>query len=86
MSEYRAGVIGCGGMGTKHAHAYNAISGIKLVAAADIIEDKVEELAQNFGFDGKYTSYEEMLAKEELDLVSVCTRNDEHAEPVYNEK
>jgi len=82
MSEYRAGAIGCGGMGTRHAQAYNALSGIKFVAAADIIEDKVEELAQNLGFDGKYTSYEEMLAKEQLDLVSVCTRNDEHVEPV----
>ena len=82
MGEYRAGVIGCGGMGTKHAHAYDALSGIKLVAAVDIVEDKVETLAQSLGFDGKYTSCEEMLAKEALDLVSVCTRNDQHAEPV----
>ena len=68
--EHRAGVIGCGSMGTRHAHAYNALAGIKLVAVADIIEDKVERLAQSLCFEGKYTSCAEMLAGENRDLAS----------------
>ena len=79
---YRAAVIGCGNMGSRHAQAYSEMEGIQLVAAADLFVEKVEALAAELRFSGIYKTYEEMLEKENLDLLSVCTRNDEHVDPV----
>lgn len=79
---YRAAVIGCGNMGRRHAQAYVATDGIRLVAGADLFVDKVEMLSTKFGFPGVYRTCEEMLDREKPDLVSVCTRNDEHVDPV----
>ena len=79
---YRAAVIGCGNMGRRHAQAYAAMDGIQLVAGVDLFADKVETLSKEFGFSGVYQVCEEMLEKERPDLVSVCTRNDGHVDPV----
>ena len=79
---YRAAVIGCGNMGSRHAQAYARMKGIHLVAAADLFVEKVEALAAELRFTGIYKTYEEMFENEELDFISVCTRNEEHVDPV----
>jgi len=85
MSGLRAGIIGCGddpakrsikgyAMAYKHAPAYQALGDkCRLVACADIIPDRAERFSKNFNVPGVYTDYHEMLAKEKLDIVSICT-------------
>jgi len=65
-----------------HAAGYKASSRTQLVAVCDIDKDKAEQLAKKYGVEKVYTSYIDMLANESLDMVSVCTPPDAHAEVV----
>lgn len=93
-STYRAGVIGCGRIGcafdddpkrgyvSTHAGAYSKTPGVELVALADVDGEKLTRYAQKFGVPGRYADYREMLSRERLDIVSVCTLSDAHRELV----
>ena len=85
MAAFRVGFIGTGAnvekpsrtgyaMAYRHADAYKALGGkCDLVACADIVKERAEAFAKRFGVPGVYTDYNEMLARERLDIVSVCT-------------
>lgn len=93
-TPYRAGIIGCGRIGcgfdddprrgyvSTHAGAYVRTPGISLVALADLDRAKLARYADKFDVKGRYESYQEMLAHEDLDILSVCTWNDTHREIV----
>jgi len=72
IEEYRAGIIGCGRIARAHARGYLE-AGIALVAAADPSEEARDRWQSDFPDCRLYPSYQEMLANEGLDLVSVCT-------------
>ncbi len=69
-----------------HTHAYATVPQIRVVAAADIDAAKLQAYRERwqpvFGAITTYASYEEMLSKERLDIVSVCTPASLHAAPV----
>ncbi|WP_257349672.1 Gfo/Idh/MocA family protein [Pseudalkalibacillus decolorationis] len=79
MSKLRVGVIGCGSI-AKHRHLieYNDHPDVEIVAVCDIVEERVQEVAGIYGTKS-YTSYEELLATENIDAVSVCLPNYLHA-------
>ena len=81
--KIRIGIIGCGGIAHAHMGAYLNRKDIEFVAGCDIIPGKAEAFFKEFGVEGVrcYTSHEEMLDKEQLDGVSVCTYNRQHAAP-----
>ncbi len=81
--KLRIGIIGTGGIAHAHMHAYLRRDDIEIVAGCDIVPGKAEAFFEEFGLkDVKcYLSYEEMLEKEQLDGVSVCTYNRQHAAP-----
>ncbi len=83
----KAGIIGLGGMGTGHLNNLIRFSKegdvIKLIAACDIRPEAFEKKEQEFNIDlGEsddsykdyqcYTDYEEMIEKEELDMVIIA--------------
>jgi len=70
---YRVGIIGCGGMGRSHASAYARKETTEVVAAMDIDEEAVKRLGKEFSIPAIYTDRDEMLEKEELDIVSIPT-------------
>jgi len=77
MSKYQFGIVGCGNIGTRHA-AHIHIQG-NLLCVCDVVKEKAELLAAQYGARA-YTSLSEMLATEkELQLLSVCTPNGLHA-------
>jgi len=71
--RYRAGVIGTGKISRGHAHAYVSSPDVDLVAASDIAEGAREGFATEFGVPKTYADPAEMLAAENLDIVSICT-------------
>ena len=74
MSQtYRVGIIGCGGMGKSHASTYTQNPTTRLVAAMDIRPESAKKLAEEFSIPAVYTDYNEMLKKEDLDMVSIST-------------
>ena len=73
MATFKAGIIGCGGRGRAHARGYQASPDVEIVACSDPVENARDAFAEQFEVPNTYESYEEMLAKESLDFVSVCT-------------
>lgn len=78
---YLAGIIGCGGISHSHAQGYVSCKRTELVAAADINPAQLEKYAEQYKLSKEhlYTNHIEMLEKENLDLVSVCTWPGLHA-------
>ena len=83
MAKFRVGIIGCGrrgrtegatGAGIAHHHVrgYQASPDCQVVAAADIQQECLDLFCDEYGIPGRYLDYKEMLAQEQLDIVSVC--------------
>ncbi|ENH96867.1 oxidoreductase domain-containing protein [Gracilibacillus halophilus YIM-C55.5] len=82
MSEtLRIGIIGAGGIATgEHIPNYlNCGNKIKIVAIADVVEERVKHVAEEYNIPHYFTDYEDMFQKVEIDAVSVCTPNKFHA-------
>jgi Predicted dehydrogenases and related proteins len=79
--KLKIGIIGTGWIAESHIDSYKRMKDVEVVAMADLIEGKAEKFADKFGvpFVRFYRSGHEMLEKEELDAVSVCTYNATHA-------
>jgi predicted dehydrogenase len=56
-----------------HAGAYAAVPGATIVAGADTNAERLAEFASRWNVPETYADYREMLVKEHLDIVSVCT-------------
>lgn len=79
MEKIKVGIIGTGNISGCHIGGYKALPGLcEVVAVCDIDEKKVKAYAANNGVAKYYTDYNEMMAKEKLDAVSVCTWNAAH--------
>ena len=79
MSKLRVGIIGTGGISNSHMSGYKSLPDeVEVVAVCDINEPKVKAYAEKYGVPVYYTDYNEMLAKENLDCVSVTTWNSVH--------
>ena len=75
----RAGIVGCGGISRSHATAYDGLDNIELISLCDINTNALNNRADEFNIQNRYTNYEEMLSQENLDIVSVCTHAPLHA-------
>ena len=73
-------LIGCGRISKKHIDAVNAIDGANLVAVCDLDIDKAKKQAEYAGGVKVYTSYDEMLTKEDVDIVNILTPSGLHPE------
>lgn len=77
------GLIGCGRIAKNHiASAIN--NGLEIKALCDIKEEQAVNLLRKFNLNSKninfYSSYLEMIANEDLDLVAIATESGSHAE------
>ncbi len=73
------GIIGCGKITqVRHLPEYRNRSDIKIKGVFDLNKERAEKIAKEI--DAKvYGSYQELLADESIDAVSVCTANHTHA-------
>ena len=81
--KLKVGIIGTGWIAESHIQSYKIQPDVEIVAAADLIPGKAEKFMERFGVSGVrfYPSHKEMIDNEELDAVSICTYNTQHAEP-----
>jgi|DewCreStandDraft_5_1066085.scaffolds.fasta_scaffold00030_244 UDP-N-acetylglucosamine 3-dehydrogenase len=77
---YRAAVIGLGRIARLHTHGYRQIPEITVVAGADISDEARRTYAETYGVPALYADYRELLAREQPDIVSICTWPPLHAE------
>lgn len=81
MNKLNFALVGCGRISTKHIEALAEIPEARLVAVCDIVEEKAKIAAEKAGGVPYYTSYDEMLAKENIDIVNILTPSGLH--PVH---
>jgi myo-inositol 2-dehydrogenase/D-chiro-inositol 1-dehydrogenase len=75
----RVGVIGCGGMGSWHAHNLVAQPGVDVVAAADAVPAAAQQVADALGarvMDGL-----DLVAADDIDAVLIASSDETH--PVF---
>jgi len=77
MKKLRVGVIGLG-IGRMHLDGYKTHAGAEIVAIADTDPVRLQKVGDEYGVVQRYACAEEMLQKEKLDIVSVCTPNKFH--------
>ena len=75
----KVGVIGVGAMGRNHARIYADLDNVELVAVADTNKESISHIARKYGCKG-YLDYNDMLAKEKLDIVSIVVPTSKHKE------
>lgn len=74
MSRYRAAIIGTGNIAGNHILALNELKDrVEVVAAVDVVHDRVKEYSKKNGIPNFYTDAAEMLEKEHPDLVHIAT-------------
>ena len=79
-TKYRVGVIGAGGISNNHIRGYLDAGRFEIAALADLNESAMVEKDERFNIAPKhYTDAREMLEKEHLDVISVCTWHTGHA-------
>ena len=72
------GVVGLG-MGQNRSRVVSGTEGAKLLAVCDLREDRAKAAAEKLSCDC-YTDYEEMLKREDIDVIYVMTFSGLHAE------
>ncbi len=79
---WRIGIIGTGVVGELHVRSMKKLPNCKLVAVCDVETDKGRKaLDKNNLSVPIYTDLREMLRKEKLDSVHVCTPSGDHKGP-----
>lgn len=80
--KVKIGIIGTGWIAEAHINAYKKQPDVEVVALADIVPGKAAAFAEKYGVEGAriYNSDVELLENEkDLDGVSICTYNCQHA-------
>lgn len=88
IKQLRIGLIGCGLMGRTHSNGYKRIGDffpelkyrpvLKVVCSRR--EDKVKAFAEQWGYESYTTNWKDIIARDDIDAVDICTPNDTHAE------
>jgi predicted dehydrogenase len=85
--KLRVAQIGCGFMGRAHANAYHQVTGafdppiepsLEVICATDAA--RAQAFARRWGFASHSTSWREVVARDDIDLVDICVPNNLHAE------
>ena len=79
VEPLRAGVIGLGYAGEQHLKNYARVPGVEPVALAGLERDHLRELGTRYGVPDLYTSWEDLVSREDLDIVSIGAPNHLHA-------
>ncbi len=79
MDKIRIGVIGTGSIAREHLNAYAKNPHVEIYALCDINEELLKKRGEEYGVTRLYTDCAEMVKLPELDAVSVCTWNSQHA-------
>jgi predicted dehydrogenase len=79
MEKIRLGVVGLGWVSQVfHLPVLAKFEDVELVAVCDKDRSRAKMIAERFGIQRYYSDYQQMLEKEDLDTVDVCTSTDAH--------
>ena len=78
----KVAVVGLGGIGTRHTGIYDADDRCEIVAVCDALAEKANAAAERYGCKA-YSSVDEMVQREQIDIASVCTAGVENGGDHY---
>jgi predicted dehydrogenase len=77
----RVGVLGAGAWAEfAHVPGFKRDKRCELVAIADSVVERAQAFARQFGIPHVYASHEELIARQDIDLIDVCTPSATHFE------
>lgn len=79
-ARYRVGIIASGRIAREHARGWQTCEHTEIAAIADSHPQALAQFGHDFGVRRRYLDYREMLAREELDIISICSWDPQHAE------
>ncbi len=87
---FGVGIIGAGFMGKTHTYGYvnlplfydNIPFRIKLVGICNRTLSKAEKLKDDFGYEFATSDYRDLLERDDIHIVDVCTPNNVHCEQI----
>jgi len=75
------GIIGTGGISEAHAQGYLSVrKKARIVAVSDIDKRRAKKKAARWGAESWYLNFEELLKRDDIEAVSVCTPTFTHAQ------
>ncbi|MET8150229.1 Gfo/Idh/MocA family protein [Actinoplanes sp. NPDC049668] len=87
MGQLRVGMVGYAFMGAAHSQAWRTVNrafDLPLSARMSVVcgrdEQKVAAAAAKFGWEGHSTDWREVIERDDIDLVDICTPGDTHRE------
>src|SRR5260370_950888 len=81
--QWRCAVVGTGVVGEWHVRTVPTVPNARLVAVCDAVPAKTAAALEKNKLSGipQYTDVHEMLKKEQIDIVHVCTPSGDHFAP-----
>ena len=79
VEPLRVGVVGLGWAGEQHLKSYLRLPNVEAVALAGLEEPRLRELGQRYGVPNLHHDYAELVARDDLDALSICAPNHLHA-------
>ena len=83
MKPLRTGVIGLG-VGEAHVRSYQEIEGVEVAGICDIDPARLALIGDRYGVGGRYSDYRAITENPDIDVVSVCSYDDRHAEQILS--
>jgi predicted dehydrogenase len=80
MCQVKVGVIGVGNMGLRHARIYHQLDQAKLVGICDLNKTTLAKARTLLGDVYTTENVDELLARDDLEAVSICMPDDSHLE------
>ena len=79
LEPLRVGLIGCGGIAGNHLAGYRLVDEAELVACCDVVPEQAGKFAAKAGIEDASTDYEDLIARDDIDMVDICAIDEVHA-------
>ena len=74
MEKIRLGIVGLGWVSQVfHLPVLTKFEDVEIVAVCDKDRSRAKMIAERFGITRHYSDYQQMIEKEDLDTIDVCT-------------
>jgi len=83
MQTIRVGVVGLG-VGEAHLKSYQSVEGVEVAAVCDIDPVRLDEIAGRYDVRGRHADYRGVTEDPEIDVVSICSYDEAHAEQLLS--
>ncbi|MBC8718302.1 Gfo/Idh/MocA family oxidoreductase [Ochrobactrum sp. Marseille-Q0166] len=78
MAELNGALIGCGFFAINQMHAWNEVSGARIVAICDRDRERLKIVGDQFGIERRYTDAQALFADGGIDFVDIATTVSSH--------